>query len=309
MRSSAIAIFAYKRPAHLKNLLQSLTENAGIENLDVFVFIDGPKTRFEDKIIEDVRLIAMNFSVQLNPKIEVSNINLGLANSIRTNVTKLFEDYETLIILEDDLIISKSFLSFMLNGLQVFANETKIAAISGYSYPISDRSGGGYILPGGDCWGWATWKDRWERVDWNPDTLQSALQNSGRTEIFNLGGAYDYSGMLVDARLHLIDSWAIYWHASMFLLGKYTYYPTKTLVLNTGMDQSGTHFNSKSKTFDHPNLLNNQVAEIQTDDLQDLSSELSSLYRHSRGSNFSIVTYKLYRGLRRMKRRIRFTRL
>jgi hypothetical protein len=38
-----------------------------------------------------------------------------------------------------------------------------------------------------------------------------------------------------------IDSWAIRWHASMFVQNKLTLYPNKSLVTNIGFDGSGTH--------------------------------------------------------------------
>jgi hypothetical protein len=37
------------------------------------------------------------------------------------------------------------------------------------------------------------------------------------------------------------DSWAIRWHASMFLAGKLTLHPARSLVDNIGLDGSGTH--------------------------------------------------------------------
>jgi hypothetical protein len=304
MRSAALAIFAYRRPNHLRRLLQSLSENLGVEEFQVYLFIDGPRTEIDFELVQKVTLTAEDFSKKLNLHVISSPVNLGLATSIKSNVSKLFEKYDTLIVLEDDLIVSKYFLTFMLNGLRAFTEDSSIAAVSGYSYPISDLIEGGYILPGGDCWGWATWKDRWEAVNWDAVKLKEELRNSGRITSFNLNGEYDYFGMLVDSELGLIDSWAIYWHASMFLSGKYTYYPSQTLVLNTGMDQSGTHFNSKSKGFEVKGVLHDSFAEIQLYDLQDLSKELSALYCSVNDSSLSTLTYKLYREMRRLKRRI-----
>ena len=304
MRSAAVAIFAYRRPNHLRKLLQSLSENYGVEEFQVYLFIDGPRTEVDFELIQKVALTAEGFSNQLNLHVVSSSVNLGLATSIRSNVTKLFEKYDNLIVLEDDLILSKYFLMFMSDGLRAFVEDLSIAAVSGYSYPISTLIEGGYILPGGDCWGWATWKDRWQAVNWDAVKLKEELKNSGRIKSFNLNGNYDYFGMLVDSELGLIDSWAIYWHASMFLSGKYTYYPSQTLVLNTGMDESGTHFNSKSKGFEVKSILHDSVTEIQLRDLQDRSKELSDLYRHVTDSNLSTLTYKLYREMRRLRRRV-----
>jgi hypothetical protein len=46
-----------------------------------------------------------------------------------------------------------------------------------------------------------------------------------------------------------VDSWAIRWHASMYLENKYTLFPPESLVLNNGLDGSGTH-EGESSVFD-----------------------------------------------------------
>jgi hypothetical protein len=37
------------------------------------------------------------------------------------------------------------------------------------------------------------------------------------------------------------NSWAIRWHASLFLAGQYCIQPTRTLVRNIGLDNTGVH--------------------------------------------------------------------
>jgi hypothetical protein len=39
----------------------------------------------------------------------------------------------------------------------------------------------------------------------------------------------------------LNNSWAIRWHASLFLAGQYCLHPVKPIVKNIGFDNSGTH--------------------------------------------------------------------
>jgi hypothetical protein len=54
------------------------------------------------------------------------------------------------------------------------------------------------------------------------------------------------------------NSWAIRWHASLFLQNKLTLYPGKSLLENIGLDNSGTHsiIDPKyfSKIYDTKNL-------------------------------------------------------
>lgn len=168
--------------------------------------------------------------------------------SIFQGVDRIFQDYERVIVVEDDLEFSKYFLEFCNTNLSRFESDLRVASIHGYS-PISPkRVDGPYFLRGADCWGWATWKNRWEKVNRNSQELIEKIYSAGLADDFNLGGTYDYTGMLERQIKGINDSWAIRWHASMFLLGKLTLNPDVSLVRNTGMDGSGTH-SSKSKEY------------------------------------------------------------
>jgi hypothetical protein len=70
---------------------------------------------------------------------------------------------------------------------------------------------------------------------------------------FDLDGAYPYFKMLERQSRNEISSWAIRWHASMFIANKLTLYPNISLVRNEGLDGSGTHAsNSRSHNSEFP---------------------------------------------------------
>jgi hypothetical protein len=248
--------------------------------------------------------VAKEFEVEMKLRIKSSPENLGLSVSIRNGLNSLFQEYKNLIILEDDLVLSPDFISFMINGLNKFRDNKMISSISGYSYPIGDPDSLGYLLPGGDCWGWATWQDRWTEVNWEPNLLLSGIRDSNREKAFNLNGAYDYSGMLIDSQLGLVDSWAVYWHASMFIQGKFTYYPTYTLVINEGMDGSGTHFSSPRSTIGFEYELANNAPEIDLNPKSFLN-EMTAYAQSQKSPAIKIMAYNLRRKIRRLIARAR----
>lgn len=63
---------------------------------------------------------------------------------------------------------------------------------------------------------------------------------------FNLNGAYDYFSMLEYQLAGKVDSWAIRWYLSTFLLSGLTLYPRQSLILNVGFDGTGTHCDAPS---------------------------------------------------------------
>jgi hypothetical protein len=116
-----------------------------------------------------------------------------------------------------------------------------VSSIHSYQYPLSRKLQCCVALRGADCWGWATWKDRWQSTSFNAAELLGKIIDRGLVAEFDLNGAMDFSDMLklqIDGK---IDSWAICWHASMFLQDRFCIYPPTSLSLNIGMDGSGVH--------------------------------------------------------------------
>ena len=61
-------------------------------------------------------------------------------------------------------------------------------------------------------------------------------------------GGNDMLGMLKMQMQGEIDSWAIRWCFAQSLQNKYTVYPRKTMVINTGADGSGTNQGLKKES-------------------------------------------------------------
>lgn len=237
----AIAVFAYNRPEHLRTLLRSLANNAEVFSLPVYAFCDGPKNANEKELVESVRLVFEEYSAVLQIIPRFSESNQGLGASVIAGVTSVLESYESVIVLEDDLEVSPYFLSFMLRGLELYINSPNVASIHGYFYPTNRKLPATFFLPGADCWGWATWRHGWSAFEPDAKKLQDQLLQSGMSELLNYGGGKFFSSLLEEVAEGRSDSWAIRWHASNVLAGRFTLYPGKSLVVNNGNDGSGTN--------------------------------------------------------------------
>ncbi len=242
-----IAIFAFNRPAHLSKLFVSLLSNPEAEFSEIYLFIDGPRNEDEKKLTLETKKIGKDFSRLLNLTIFENTKNLGLSVSILGGIDRVLTNNDCVIVLEDDLELSPNFLHFMNRGLKVHKGDLSVASIQGFSMIELKSSESSYFLRGADCWGWATWSNRWESLVRDPRTLLNQLRNKNLTKEFDLKGAYPYTNMLERNCQNKIDSWAIRWHASMFLLGKVSLYPAKSLVKNMGRDGSGTHGGSQEE--------------------------------------------------------------
>ena len=89
-------------------------------------------------------------------------------------------------------------------------------------------------------WGWATWEEEWEKVDWSLGFLDEFLKHPEQIKAFNRGGD-DLTGMLLMQRDHKIDSWAIRYAFQHFYHHAVTILPCVSYVDNIGLDGTGEH--------------------------------------------------------------------
>lgn len=239
--SPLVAVFAFNRPGHLERCLASLEACTGSDACDVRVYCDGPRSRLDDVECMRVRTVAGSARKFRSIQVVARKLNLGLSRSVIDGVSECLQERESVIVVEDDLVLSPRFLEFITHGLDLYRGDDRVASIHGYVYPVEESLPGCFFLRGADCWGWGTWRRAWSHFEEDGSILLKRLQSSGLERSFNLDGAMDFSRMLRDQIAGRNDSWAIRWHASCFLRGMFTLYPGVSLVENHGFDGSGRH--------------------------------------------------------------------
>lgn len=244
MRTAPIALFVYNRPLHTQQTLEALLKNDLAAESDLFIFSDGAKSQESSAAVKEVRAYIRSVSGFRSVSIYERALNAGLAGSIIDGVTKVCDERGRVIVLEDDLVTSRWFLSYMNQALQMYEDDEEVASIHGYCYPVRDKLPETFFLRGADCWGWGTWGRAWRHFEPDGTKLLRALADRRLERAFDLDGAYSFTGMLRDQIAGKNDSWAARWHASCFLKGKLTLYPGRSLVRNIGNDASGAHCES-----------------------------------------------------------------
>jgi hypothetical protein len=241
MSQAAIAIFIYNRPDHLAATLDSLVQCPGFNGATVYVFADGPKSVPDLAAVHSARIVARQ-RLQGRANFVFSDVNLGLSTSITNGVAFVLEQHESVIVVEDDLLVSRGFLTYMNHALDHFAGDLNVFQVSGYSpFGPDDGQSGAVLLPWTSTWGWGTWRRAWGVYDPYATGWQNLKRDRVLRRRFNLAGAYDYAHMLELQMAGRRDSWGIRWYWSVFMRGGLVCYPPSSMVLNRGFDGSGTH--------------------------------------------------------------------
>lgn len=244
-----IILFVYNRPDHTHKTLEALKKNELAEQSELYIYSDAAKNELQLDSVKKVREIIHGIDGFKKVTIIAAEKNKGLAKSVITGVTDVINKYGKVIVLEDDLTTSNHFLKYMNESLELYRDNNKIWSISGYTPNISfpqEYEQDVYLSVRGSSWGWATWQDRWNSIDWDVKDYIEFRDNKHKRKEFNNGGN-DLSFMLEDQMTGRIDSWAIRWVYNQYKQSKFTIYPTKSLLNNIGLDFSGTHSSNTDK--------------------------------------------------------------
>ena len=236
-----IIVFAFNRPNVLKDLIDSLLINPEAVDSDLFVFVDGPRNDNDVMMVDLVRAYVDQIQGFKNVYRTYSDVNKGLGNSIISGVSEVIEKYGSVIVLEDDLVVTDNYLKFMNDALNHYKDENSVFSICGCSFKISIPKGyryDTYFSTRNNSTGWGTWKDRWVSVDWELNDWPSCKKSA---RAFNLWAGSDCFSMLDNWRKGRNKSWAIRFCYSQFLQSKLSVFPVTSKVDNQGFDGSGTN--------------------------------------------------------------------
>lgn len=244
--NAPIVLFTYARVNHTQQTVEALLRNIGACEHEFIVYSDAPRTPDKARDVAAVRDYLQNITGFRSVTVHHRPHNYGLAKSIIDGVTEVLSRFDRIIVLEDDMVTSPHFLSYMNEALERFEDNELVISVHGYVYPTTQVLPEAFFLRGADCWGWATWRRGWALFNSHGKDLLDQLKRRNLLNAFDFNGAYPYSKMLESQIKGENDSWAIRWYASAFLANKLTLYPGRSLVQNIGNDDSGTHCGATS---------------------------------------------------------------
>ncbi len=146
-----VAVFAYKRLAHLRQTMESLAANAEAAATPLYVFCDAPRHAEDLRATQEVRDYVAGLTSFPSVRVTHRERNFGLARNIVEGVGQVLEAHDRVIVVEDDLLLSPHFLAYMNDGLETYADDAAVASIHGYCYPVAEPLPETYVLRGADC--------------------------------------------------------------------------------------------------------------------------------------------------------------
>ena len=256
MNLAPVIIFNYNRPDHSLQVWNALSKNELAKETELYLYCDGPKANASDEMrqrIAELHALARQYAIDA-PKegkfkavhVVCAEANKGLANSIISGVSEVIAKHGRVIVLEDDLLTSQYFLKYMNTALDKYESYPGVFTISANRPPVNkmqipaDYEYDVFVSLRPFSTGWATWQEKWDRIDWSLDYLNEFLKHPEQIKAFNRGGD-DLTNMLLLQRDHKIDSWAIRYAFLHFYHHAVAILPCVPYVDNIGFDGTGIH--------------------------------------------------------------------
>lgn len=243
---SPIIIFVYNRADHFEKTYKALSLCKEARESDLYIFSDGAKNEKSEAAVNEVRRKLSEIKTDNSFKsvnIVESEKNKGLAASVISGVTEVINKYGRAIVVEDDCQASPFLLKYLNKALETFENDKRIGSVAGFSPEIAfpdDYKEDIFTSYRSCSWGWATWKDRFENVDWELKDIQSFYQNREMIKKFNSSGSDRFMRLYRQTKGNG-TSWSVRFGLHLVKNDMLTVYPRYSYIQNIGCDETGVH--------------------------------------------------------------------
>lgn len=215
----------------------------------LFIAVDGPRQdrAGESELCAECRDYASKVDWPCEVKTLFREENLGCKSAVSSAITWFFQHVKSGIILEDDCLPESTFFGFCQQMLERYKSNQRLGVVTGNNFqPIAQWSNSSYYYSiYNHCWGWATWRDRWEKYDlkmagWPAFKESKAFRRVHLKKWIRRRWADIFDSCAMDQ----IDTWDYQWTFSCWKNGYLTVTPGVNLVKNIGFDERATHTTS-----------------------------------------------------------------
>jgi hypothetical protein len=200
-----VVLFVYRRADHLTRILECLRTDA-VPLL--CIYSEAPASPAEAAAVDLVRkqVRAIDWT---EVRLFENDNHRGLGASILSGVERSFNDFEAVVVLEDDLVFVPGTYRFLTAALQHYRDHPKVMSITGWTHPRvipAGLDGRPYFDGRAECWSWAAWRKSWQGMERDAATMLHRARSIG-VDIFRYGA--DLPRMARQERRR--NTWASRW--------------------------------------------------------------------------------------------------
>jgi hypothetical protein len=231
----AVLIVSYARK---ENTLRLIDESIKAGMRSIYVSIDGPPDTSIQKIQSELTFEIANIATCFTGEIKIwqRKVNMGSGASVIASLDWVFTQETAVCILEDDLVISQDFFTFMNIGILEMQSNKNLKIVTGTN-PFSELT---KEMPGKVnypvSWGWATTRGNWSQLRhliFHVHPSNPTFYDLKRNQFWKVGKKR--------ALLGRIEAWDVPLASEMCKTNFFTLIPPSNLIKNIGFDQFAVH--------------------------------------------------------------------
>lgn len=254
MKSVPVLLLGFNRPDHFIDLIDSLR---AVGPAIIRVAVDGPRTTHSDDFrgVNETRSAVQRIDWTNDVATLFRDTNLGLERAVPEAVSWVLDEFQSVIVIEDDVGVGPQFVEFATTALQQFERRDDVFHVSGYNVVPRERltnpAAAARLSRVPESFAWATWRRAWQHYDpslgWGSDCSVAELADVLRSRTAAIRWKQNFSL----ARHGRISSWAYRWIASMWSQNGYCLSPNRNLITYRGYS-GGTHTRRHARWTEFP---------------------------------------------------------
>lgn len=249
---ATVLILFFNRPEPLSRVFESVRKSRPSR---LFLYQDGPRGEADLPGIKACRKVVSHVDWQCEVKTNYQTVNRGCDPSEYLAQRWAFSLSDRVIVLEDDDVVSDSFIPFCAEMLERYADDERIGMIAGLNVDEKTTDIGTddyFFTTNFSIWGWASWRrvfDKWQAdYAWLDDPVAvsriEALTRERRLR-------KDFLPMCRAHRASGKEFYETIFHAALLLQGQLAIVPRVNMITNIGVSDDSTHFAGSLSTMPH----------------------------------------------------------
>lgn len=225
-------LFAFNRPDKLRALWSRLADQ-GVKM--AYLYCDAARGEQDEELCEATQKVARNLPVELR----IRPHNYGLSKNLISGISEVLSQHPSAMVFEDDVHPKAGCIDYLNMALDTYGSRQQIFSVGCYRRSLDVPTTNVFLSPRFNCWGWATWANRWERIqeslkNWElPFPAFYKLSEAGGYDIVQRWRAYEMKNKPLTwdtvVALHCLQQ------------GWMQVQPSDVMIENVGFDGTGTN--------------------------------------------------------------------
>lgn len=239
-----IVISVYTRLDHFKKCILSLQENDLACESELFIYSDAASSPLDVESVAKVRDFSRSIVGFKRVTLINRDKNYGGARNAEDGQKEVLVRYGSSIFMEDDIVVSKSFLKFMNDALFLYKNDPLIHSVSGFNIPNVSSEDGIILSKLFSGWGVGMWahKEPYSSVESMITPHQDMIENKIKSKVKKYHPTLHKNLKKVDNKICRAND--VIFTYLLIKCDLFQIKPTQSLVRNMGMDNSGVNCGS-----------------------------------------------------------------